>query len=87
MDTVYLLYDLRVAQLDNRNDFPLFFMSKGYSLFLVHPPPQMKTLVCDKAQQCVLLLVSILLARVQTMSMCPKYHTLEAGDVATRNAV
>ena len=34
----------------------------------------------------VLLLVSILLARVQTMSMCPNYHTLEAGDAATRNA-
>ena len=43
VDTVYyLLHDLRVAQLNNRNDFSiLFFMSKSYSLFFGTPSPML----------------------------------------------
>ena len=39
VDTIYY-YDLRVAQLNNMNDFPSRFLvvSKSYSLCLVHPP-------------------------------------------------
>ena len=59
VDTVYyLLYDLRVVQLNNRNDFsPCFFVSKGYSLFFGTPFPCNKSdkqRVCNRAQhQCV----------------------------------
>ena len=42
--------------------------------------------VIERISVCVLLHVSLLLARVHTMSMCPNYHTLEAGDAAIRNA-
>ena len=52
----YLRYDLRVAQPNNRNDFPLFFMSKSFSLFFGTPSPCYKSdkkRVCNRAHQCV----------------------------------
>ena len=87
----YLLYDLRVAQLNIRNDFPLvYYVEKLFPVFWCTLPlaiSQTKSVcVIERISVWVLFLVSILLARVQTMSMCPNYHTLEAGDAATRNA-
>ena len=80
-------YDLRVAQFSNRNDFSLviyveIFLTFGYTL-LIHASSQIKS-VCEIEHEsaCVFLLLPILLAQVQTMSMC----TLEAVDSATRNA-
>ena len=74
--------------------FPLVFhVEKVIPCFLVHPPHAIslgEKHVCNKAHHsvCVLLPVHILLARVQTMSMCPNsYNTpLEAGDAAIRTA-
>ena len=91
VDTVYH-YDLRVTQLNNRNDFPPSLLRRKcipcfYTPSLCHTSD--KNRVCNIASSvCVLLLVPIFLARVQTMSMCPNSHntTLEAGDAATRNA-
>ena len=49
--------------------------------------------ICQTKSVCVIERISVcaltqiyVLARVQTMSMCPNYHTLEVGDAATRNA-
>ena len=43
VDTVYyLLYDLRVAQLNSRSDFSPFFMSKSYSLYFGTPSPMLE---------------------------------------------
>ena len=84
-------YDLRVTQLNNRrNDyFPLFFVSKMYSLFFGTPSPHAikyvtdkKHVVCNRASLRVVLLVRtyITCTRVQTMSICPNLYntTLEA---------
>ena len=53
----YLLNGLRVAQLNNRNDFsPCFLCRKATLYFLVHPPPcytSDKKRVCNRAHQCV----------------------------------
>ena len=55
VDTVYY-YDLRVAQLNNRNDFsPCFLCRRAIPCFLVHPPhaiSQTKS-VCAIEHQCV----------------------------------
>ena len=82
-----------MAQFKNRNEFPPCFSCRKVipCLFLYTLPVlaiRQKKCVCGIEHQsvCVLLLVPILLARVQTMSMCPRTTTLEAGDAATRNA-
>ena len=53
----YLLYDLRVAQLNNGNDFsPCFLRRKDIPCFFVHTPPCYKSdkkRVCNRAHQCV----------------------------------
>ena len=53
----YLLYDLCVAQLNNRNDFfPCFSCRKVFPCLLVYPPPCYKSdkkRVCNRAHQCV----------------------------------
>ena len=55
--TYYTLYDLHVVQLNNRNEFPPFFLCrKVIPCFLVHPPPCYKSdkkRVCNRAHQCV----------------------------------
>ena len=74
--------------------FPLvFYVETCFPVFWytlpIHAICQTKKSVCNRASVCVLLLVPILLARAQTMSMCPNSYTttlLEAGDEATRNA-
>ena len=81
VDTVY---DLRVAQLATGTVFPLVFMSKSISIFWytlpIHAISQTKHAWGIEHQSvCVLLLVPILLARVQTMSMCPNYHPRGRG--------
>ena len=88
-----LLYDdLRVAQLNNRNDFPpCFLYRKVIPCFLVHLPhalSQTKSLCVTEHQSvCVLLLVPIiLLGNEYKLCQCARTTTLEAGDAATRNA-
>ena len=86
-----LLQPSRDAAQQQERFFPLFFISKSYSLFFGTPSPCHKSdkkRVRNRASVCVLLLVPMLLARVQTVSMCPNScnTTLEAGDAATRNA-
>ena len=93
VNTVYQVlfyyYDLCVAQLNNSNDFsPRFLCQKVIPCFLVLPSPCYKLdkkRVCNRASVCVLLPVPALLARVQTMSMCPNYHP-RGRDAATRFA-
>ena len=78
------LYDLRVAQHNN-----VFFRKHNPCIYAPSPRHKSgKRRVCDIASACVLLLVPILLARVQTMPMCPSScnTTLEARDAATRVA-
>ena len=69
--------------------FPLFFVSKTYSLFFGIPSPHAieyvtdkKHIVCDRASLCVVLLVRtyITCTRVPAMSICPNLYntTLEA---------
>ena len=72
-------------------DFPLiFYVEKLFPVFGAPSPCHKsdKKRVCNRASVCVLLFVPILLARVQTTSMCPNsYNTIfEAGDAAIRNA-
>ena len=74
VDAVYY-YDLRVAQRNNRNDFCRFFFCRKVVRPVFGTPspchkPDNKR-ACNRAPACVLLLVPILLARVQTTSMCP----------------
>ena len=83
-----LLRPLRGAQLSNRNDVcPLVFcVEKRFPVFwYTLPMPYFRQMrVCHRVTVYALLLVPILLARVQTMSMCPNsYNT--TGDAAARN--
>ena len=69
---------------------PVFYVEKLFPVFWYTLPlaiSQTKS-VCETEHQsvCVLLLVPVLLARVQTMRMCPNYHPRGPGDAATRNA-
>ena len=89
VDTVYY-YDLRVAQLNNRNDFsPCFSCRKVNPCFFVYPPPAAShpKRVCNRASVCVLLLVAILLARVQTMCMCPNSYITTPSRPGTQPLV
>ena len=93
VDTVYTTYYTTFVwrSLTTGPIFPLVFhVEKLFPVFWFTLPlaisPTKSVCVIERMGVCVLLLVSILLARVQTMSMCPNYHTLEAGDAATRNA-
>ena len=66
MDTVYY-YDLRVAQLSNRNDLcHCLLCGKAIPCFFSHVTSQTKSWVYNRATVCVLLRAPILLARVQT---------------------
>ena len=92
-DTVYTTYYTTFAwrSLTTGTIVPLvFYVEKLFPVFwytLLLAICQIKSVcVIERISACVLLLVSILLARVRTMSICPNYHTLEAGGAATRNA-
>ena len=74
VDTVYY-DDLRVAQVNNRNDFPLVFcIEKLFPAFWYTRPCRKsdKKRVCNRASVCVLLLVPILLARVRNYVDVPE---------------
>ena len=75
VDTVYTTYSTTFAwrSLTTGTIFPLVFISKSDSLFFGTPSPLLQVrqtaseCVIERISVCVLLLVSILLARVQTM--------------------
>ena len=75
--TVYTTYHTTFAwrSLTTGTVLPLVsHVQKSFPAFLVHTPPCYKSdnkRVCNRVHQCVLLIVSIFLARVRTMSTCP----------------
>ena len=85
VDTVYyILHHYRVAHLNNSNDFrPCFLCRKVITCFLVTTSPCFKSgktaRFKERISVCSLNRIFILLAPVQTTSMCPNYHLHSRG--------
>ena len=87
-----LFHDLRVAQLNNRNDFsPCFLRRKDIPCFFVHPPlniSQTKSVcVLERISVCALTRIYITCTTTNYVDVPELPHPLEAGDVATRCCV
>ena len=78
----YRLHDPSRGAASTGTIFPLaFHVEKSFSIFLVHPAVSQTKNVCEieHPSVSVLLLVPMLLAREQTMSMCPNYRPRGGG--------
>ena len=79
VDTVYYCYDLRMAQLYNRNAFSPCFLCRNVFPVLRYTPSHA---ISQTKRVCVMkhqFVVKIILERVQIMSMCPKYQSRGRG--------
>ena len=85
----YYYYDLRVAQLNNRNDFPpCFLCRKVIACLLVHPPlPRYKSdkkRAPNRASVSLCALIRTYITCTSKLCRCAR-TILEAGDAATRH--